>query len=145
MPPSPRITVTLNTERYEALCASMGLLSRPPVRFITTGPAGKWYGVFRALAGTIDVFCNTNDTARDRLTFAQGRLVSTLLHELRHAWQQEQYGIDWYEKNVVKAENDANEYAEKNRHAWRGVIRLSRTHPSSGFSQLARHEHRRMV
>jgi hypothetical protein len=63
----------------------------------------------------------------NRLRAVNAELVDTLLHELRHAWQDEQYGLGWYGKNVVKAENDANEFAKTNYHKWRGVLRVSRT------------------
>ena len=145
MPPAPRLTVTLIPARYTALCASLGLTDEPPVRFVTNGKPGKFLGTYWPTTNSISIFCNFASIESGRLIHAQGELIDTLLHELKHAQQDKLHGKAWYKANVVKAENEANEYAATNRHLWRGVVQLKRVQHGSAFSKLGRHASRRMV
>jgi len=145
MPPAPRLKVTLVPARYSALCQSLGLTEEPPVRFVTNGKPGKFLGMYWPATNSIDIFCNFASIESGRLIHAQGELIDTLLHELKHAHQKQLHGSEWYRKNVVKAENEANEYAASNRHLWRGVVQLKRVQHGSAFSKLSRHASRQMV
>ena len=138
MPPSPIITAALDEKRYADLCESMGLHVRPDTRFLRGSRNGKFYGVWKPAMRRIEVFYDIDEYDHNKLRFVNLELVLTLLHELRHAWQEQEHGPGWYRANVVAAEIDAEDFATKNVQKWRGVVKVKRRFPSSGFSKLSK-------
>lgn len=133
MPPSPRLKLALNEERYAELCEAMGLSEPPPVRFrdrlpkgvkTTYGGNGSVFGVYSPATNAVSIFTEQKQYGYDRIRAVNAELVITLLHELRHAWQHK--SGQWTHGNVVRDERDAEGYAQENYHRWRGVISLRR-------------------
>ena len=73
-----------------------------------------------------------DDQMANRLVFAHNKIVGTLLHEIKHLQQfQDWSAADWerdelYEYGVSPAEAEANEFAAANIQKWRGIISLKR-------------------
>ena len=145
MPPSPIIKVDVDPAKMEALCEQMGLSFVPPVRFITGGANGRLYGTWDTAQKKVAIFANIDVYDFDKLSHVNLELALTLLHELRHAWQEEQHGEGWCAAHVLEAENDAETFARLNVQKWRGVVRVRRTFPSTGFSRLSKSTHVRRI
>lgn len=154
MPPSPIIKAVLDDVRYKELCESLGLASIPFVRIRMTerpNAAVQLLGNYRFSNNSIEVSYGFPSDAIEKLRFVQSELVSTLLHETRHAWQYATWGFDFMVKDDLKPyhaqmkEKDANEFAATHQAAYRGLVKVTRRHHGSGFSKLGRHTSRRMV
>jgi hypothetical protein len=140
MPPSPTVTARLDPHKYVELCEAMGIEYAPVAGFVTRRKqAGgtRLYGTYDPMANSIQLYLNLAEQGAEGLRMLAGDLTRTLLHELRHRWQHEQHGAGWYERNVVAAENDANNYARLHCQEWRGVVKVGRKHHGSGFSKLS--------
>jgi len=154
MPPSPRLKVSLVEDRFNDLCARLGI-DPPPVRFIPGARQTQKHGL--TLWGRADVltgitiYLNIETLEVDRLRYVSRELVETLLHELRHMYQYETWAperIDADRKRPYQEqemERDAEAFAKSHLSEWRGIVRVSRTQPSSPFSKLACHDRRQMV
>lgn len=145
MPPSPRLKATVNAQALTEVCA--GLRIRVPSVAIKTGSGygGSKYtkGEYIPVTHHINLYIDLGTLEADSLRAAQTDLAHTFLHEIRHGWQHFHSPAIW--DDVVKRENDANEWAAKNVTQHRNLVRLSRSFPNSGFSRLSRHASRHGV
>lgn len=132
MPPSPRITIKLDDERYASVCAQLGI-APPSIRFrdrlprgtrLRGGASGQVFGLYRFGSNDVEVFTEIDQYGFDRLRAVNAELVITLLHELRHAWQHQ--SDDWKYGNLVADERDAEQYAQDHYHEWRGLLQVKR-------------------
>lgn len=155
MPPSPRIRLQINQERYEDLCMSMGLKGFPRVVFAqdprNRSERIRFHGSFHRSTCTIQISTNISQFERDRLRSVASDLTFTLLHELRHAWQYENWSPDRIDRankqpyHDRETENDANAFATSNQSKWLGIVRPGRVSQPSRFSQLGSSVSRRTV
>lgn len=138
MPPSPRLSAVIDQKTYEKACAELCLSEMPTVKVISGRRTGKAaFGDYNTETNHVRLFLGLDNYIADGLRFAQTELVRTLLHELRHAYQNEH--------NQALSEADAEEWAIRHVADYRNIIRLSRSYPNSGFSRLSRHDRRRIV
>lgn len=140
MPPSPRLEVLISETKYNNVCAALDIT--PPTYSVhkstRTLKGGVAYGDYNRATNHVRIFLGGIDQYEyDRLLSATNELTRTLLHELRHAWQQ-QHRTDIYD-NHFAAETDAERWACQNLPVYQGIVRLKRTFPNSGFSRLSRH------
>lgn len=142
MPPSPRITITLDEAIYSAACLSLSI-TPPPVAFRKSGANGRFRGHYHPASRSITIYHGLDEQNIGALRSLQGELVRTLLHELRHAWQDANGWV--YEDRVVESENDANRWADENQARYRLILRVTRSFPGSGFSRMSRHATGRSV
>src|SRR4051794_488801 len=122
MPPSPTIKASLDPHKYVALCEAMGIEYPPAAGFVTRGRQGgrrRVHGSYSSTTNTITIYLNMPEQDAEALRFLASELTITLLHELRHRWQDEQHGVDWYASHVVAAERDAEDYAHLHCQEWR--------------------------
>lgn len=144
MPPSPRITPTLNAELYEQLCGFLGI-SPPRINF-RHATNDRIYGVAHH-DGSITIYHGLSEQIVDRLRSITTDMVFTILHELRHqqqrkTWSDEKWNNDHKLPYALReCERDANEFASINTVRWRGLVRIKREQHGSGFSKLSRHAH----
>lgn len=100
---------------------------------------------------TIRVYLGVDGHDQEKLRFAQGRIVRTTLHELRHIHQMRHWSAEkWAEDKLLpyrlrEAERDANEWAELNLTKYRALLTVKRTFPSSGFSRMSSRASRQVV
>lgn len=137
MPPSPRISATLNETIYNLACEALDVT--PPTVTIHTHarPGKRAFGDYSAATNHIRLFLgDISNYEYDGLRSATQELVRTLLHELRHAWQ---HAHNTNNGSTPEAEIDAETWACENVAGYRSIIRMSRTFPNSGFSRLGRH------
>lgn len=144
MPPSPRLTAKVDEAAYRRACDELNI--DPPSIVVTqlarTLNGRPTYGIWQP--GRITIYLGGIEKyTADRLRAAQGELVDTVLHELRHAYQYN-HNPDILD-NKHACEVDAEGWAKRKRPEYRTIIRLSRTYPNSGFSRLSRHASRREV
>ncbi|MBA2726506.1 MAG: hypothetical protein H0U53_10990 [Actinobacteria bacterium] len=148
MPPSPRITARLDEPKFALLCESLGLKAAPTVQIRTAASSDggiRTLGEYHGYENVVKLFIGFSSDNLEKLRFLQGKLTITFLHEMRHAWQTQQWGHEAMAKarnepyHVRRSEVDANSFAEANAHLWRNVIRVVRTQHNSNFSRLARH------
>ncbi len=151
MPPSPRITVTINEARFRDLCTSLTLNTIPSIRFVrkpgSSGPA-RVQGLYAA--GQVTIFYGFPEEELERLRFIASEITATLLHEVRHHWQSEVWGAARFDDKHIDycdrpTEKDAETYAKSQQHNWVGLVRVNRTQHGSGFSQLSRARSRLIV
>ncbi len=144
MPPSPRITVTLNEVRFKALCESLKLHTEPTVRFVqkpVSSGSARLQGTYSM--GKVSIFFGFPNEELESLRFVASEITATLLHEVRHHWQHEKWDsvrlddkeIDYCDRAT---ERDAETYAKSQQHNWIGLVRVNRRQHGSGFSQLSR-------
>jgi len=137
MPPSPKITVKLDEERFFELCTELAV-SVPTVKFVKGTRDGRpAWGDYQRETGVIRIYLGVDQYENERLPFAQTECVRTLLHELRHHYQSIHTPKLW--DNIIALEMDAEGYAQENIAKFKTLIRLRREFPNSGFSRLSRH------
>lgn len=140
MPPSPRIKATLDEHMFEQVCTQLNILP-PTIKFKNGERAGKKaWGDYNRTTNHINLYLGVSSYEYDALRFAQTEAVRTMLHELRHAWQQ-QHRPDMYDSTIA-VETDAEGWAQEQVASWVNLVRLSRSFPNSGFSRLGRHTRR---
>lgn len=144
MPPSPIVTVSVKPDRLLALVVELRLKAEVDVK-VWVERQGRTHGYWEWKDGRhkISIFAGAPGLDVGRLTFAATAATDTLLHELRHAWQYENWTDDFYAKDARRPysqqelEKDANEWASTNAIRWRGLVHVSRRFPNSGFSRLS--------
>ena len=121
--------ITLNEEKLSELYDELGLKRRPVIR-LTAAPNADHATRGTATGNSITITYGLRSQAVDRLHFVQSQIVRTLLHEIRHIWQFENWnGYNFNNKSdywVKREEIDAREFADNNLAKWRGIVRVSR-------------------
>jgi hypothetical protein len=143
MPPSPRITATLNQAEYKRLCKELSI-PEPSIKFKQTGKqvnGRTCYGVYIGGLNAIEIYLDMKDYQESsKLRFATTEMIRTILHECRHARQRFHLQDIWESEHA--RETDAEGWAVDNLHRYLGLARLSRSFPNSGFSRLSKHANR---
>jgi len=140
MPPSPRISATVDEGHYADACDLLGLTHiHVPTYSIhrSTRPGRPAFGDYSLTDNHIRLFLGVSNYEYDNLRFAQTELARTLLHELRHAYQ--------HFNSKPLSEADAEGWAVSHVAHFKNIVRLTRSFPNSGFSRLGRHDRRRVV
>lgn len=149
MPPSPIIKATLNPVAWARLCTELQLDPAPTVRLRTAGNVvngERFYGhiSFGHDPVIITIFLCMDEYDTNQLRFVAGEISRTLLHEARHAWQWATRGEEWIRKDARLPyaqrlqEIDAEDFAAKRIHEYRGLVRVLRSFPSSPMSRLSK-------
>lgn len=143
MPPSPRIKATLDEAAYAHACAELDI-TPPRYRITQATHPRRAFGVYERTSGSITMFLGgISSYDNDRLRAANREAVTTILHELRHAWQNI-HNPELY-ANKHACEVDAEGWARRRYPDYHTLVRLSRTYPNSGFSRLSKMHSGRVV
>lgn len=98
------------------------------------------HGVYSPLTRSISIFLNISHHEANRLRFITSEINRTILHEVRHLWQDINWPkADWDDKN--KIESDAIRFEKEHGHEYR-VCRVIRPRVRNGFTKLAAAEGR---
>lgn len=138
MPPAPKTSIRVDPRVYGEACRALGLSRDYPVdiRKPEGGERRDAYGVYHSIEKRIDLFIGFTYEDQNSFRGVQHRLVLTLLHELRHAWQDEQGLLQVW--NVVKLEEDAERWSGQMTAKYRGLVKLHREFPGTGFKRLGK-------
>jgi hypothetical protein len=138
---SPAIKITLDRCKYNELCAFMGLIHQPDVRIVSGGTKayGQWLG------GNVTIYSGPTEYDREGLSVVAINLARTLIHELRHQWQEETWPGDRLNDGHIPyahrpTEVDARDYSDLNVHRFKTLFKVSRKFPSTGLSRLGKTE-----
>jgi hypothetical protein len=134
--PAPKIQASVDPAIYEQACIHLGLSHQPPVRFVMHGTQSRILGCYHPGTRSITIYANLGKQELERLSLVASDMAATLLHELKHAQQNEEHGSQWYAKHVVEAEVEAEEYALRMCQHYRGIVRVSRKHHGGGLARL---------
>jgi len=127
------ITVTVNEAKLRELADELGIRKDIVIEVIdsdTPGISARLKG--DALHQHIRLVVGRAEQFADRLMFAHNEIVRTLLHEVKHVqqfqnWTREMWERDkLYSYGVSPAEAEANEFAADNVHKWRSIITVKR-------------------
>lgn len=128
------MTATVNAAQFAAACDELGL-AVPPTYSIHKGNKSDGrlaYGDYHLASNHIRLFLGIDHYEYDGLRHAQMEVCRTMLHEMRHAYQKQ--------KGKALSESDAEGWARANVSRYKGLVRLVRSFPNSGFSRLSRHD-----
>jgi hypothetical protein len=140
MPAPPEIQVTINDPVFQKVCTDLGLkrpvsmhLKQAPSRGYTTRGHAAW-------DRTITIYYGLQKQELDRLPFVISQISRTILHELRHEWQFENWTEEKWEEdarysyNIKPSEIDARDFADANLAKYRSLVRVKRL----GVSRMGR-------
>lgn len=142
MPPSPIVKLVVNEPVYERLLKELQIHNAPTVE-MRTERSGGLRGQFDPGRNRVLMYLGHDTYDHESLGHLQTQLVRTFLHEIRHAWQQRHWSAAKWEEDEAypyyskPSEVDARDFADRKIADYRGVVRVSRTFPSSGFSRLS--------
>lgn len=111
----------------------------------THEPNGRTYGTHDRLARLIVINLGMTDFTHSRPLHIQNKIIETLLHEYRHAYQHANWPATKVSKDdrrsyqTSEMEEDAREWSAKNVRLWRTLGRLSAKTPSK-LGRLSRAE-----
>ena len=143
MPAPPEIEATFKQEAFERACVELGL--KRPVRLeLRRSNSG---GITRgeAAPGQILIYVGLESQEMNRLLFVTTQITRTVLHELRHEWQFENWTQkqwdedDRYTYNIKPSEVDARDWADRNVSKYRDLVRVKRRQ-ASRLGRLSRAE-----
>jgi hypothetical protein len=90
-------------------------------------------GTYDAVRNHVILYTQSENEERTPSTLLRMQLQFTMLHELRHAWQRENWDaamkrkMSWGKYEERGEERDANEYAENHRALYPGLIKVKVT------------------
>jgi len=127
------ITVTINEARLNELRERLGIRRDIRIEIIdsdTPGVSATLKG--DALYQHIRLVLGRPSQLGSRLTFVQHDIVKTLLHEIKHVQQFQNWTREEWERDKLqsygssRAEAEANEFAEANYQEWRNIVTVRR-------------------
>lgn len=127
------LSVIVHHETLHRVLADLGL--PPDAVTVTLDPAdaGLLNGGFNAASNSIRLYTGHARNRYQTPTTTLIALTRTLLHELRHRWQLEEWGVEKFavaagsgSYEVRRAERDARQWAEANLGRYKGLVRLVR-------------------
>lgn len=147
------VRIELNPEVLAAVVAELELKNAPTFRLHSTGKLktkdgfGNYRGLYEPAKNHVTIANGFDAYARERQTELVKHLSFTVLHELRHAWQRENWDADT--KQAMAAgpyairgeELDANAWAEYAQPKYRGLVTVTRR-PVGGVSRFAKFSQR---
>lgn len=139
MPPSREFKLVFDEDWIAALCAHLHISIPYTIKLDIRGQ-NKTMGQIDYGKRVIKLYLGINWYAGTRLTFVKNEILVTLLHEFRHAHQQENWSAKELEADaslpygLKRTEKDAEQWANANRENWRGLFAIK---PVSG-SKLGR-------
>jgi len=140
MPAPPEIKVTMNDEVFQKVCLDLGL-ERPVIMHLK--PAASRAQTTRGTAEwdrTITIYYGMEKQEVNRLPFVISQISRTILHELRHEWQFENWTEKQWEDDarysyyIKPSEVDARDWADANLAKYRGLVKVKR----EGVSRMGR-------
>jgi len=140
MPAPPEIKVEINDPIFQKVCEDLGL--EHPVSVVLK-PAASRASATRGMAAwnrVITIYYGMEKQEVTRLPFVISQVSKTILHELRHEWQFENWtDKQWdddarYAYNIKPSEIDARDFADTNLAKYRGLVKVKRT----GVSRMGR-------
>jgi hypothetical protein len=151
MPPSPILTVSINPAKLAEVIALLGLEDPPRIHLIRTPPPTRHYGGRTMVVygeadyarHRVNVYTAIEQFDHERLPFVASEMGRTLLHELRHFHQLQNWSAEEREADqkkhyfTRKAEEDAENFAVQHISSFKTLVRVGRRHPSSNMSRLS--------
>lgn len=147
MPAPPEIKVAISQAAFERLCRQLGLKKD----YIVTLKRAEWdVSTLRGTAavdGKVTIYYGIQSQQINKLRYVQAQIVRTVLHEMRHQfqfenWSEGQWAIDEkYEYNIKPSEIDAREFADNNLAKYRDLVKVERK-GQSRFGRLSAAEGR---
>lgn len=134
MPAPPEIAITLDDIAFAKALPELGIRELVTVRFRAAKDDRLW-GQQRG--HEVHIFYGNSFQTSNRLIFVANNITRTLLHELRHVWQEENWtpkqwaDDDRHAYGIKPSEIDANDFADRNLSKYRGLVRVKREQQST--------------